>query len=98
MTLLGDDHLTPRDLPLDFGSGVRGEWRGAALWLERRGERPFFTYIQTGTERREAPPVWRVVQREPLTLEPSIKVSTTASGREVVLAHGYIRNGRWEDA
>lgn len=42
-------------------------------------------------ERNGSTPMWDVVQSEPLTLSPSILCRSCGK-------HGYIHNGRWEEA
>lgn len=41
-------------------------------------------------------PRWTLVQREPLTVAPSIQIKHGAAAHEMVeCLHGYIREGRW---
>lgn len=50
-------------------------------------------YLQIPDHWTERPQVWKVVQSNPLTLEPSVMCKG-----EGCQLHGYIRNGRWVPA
>ena len=86
----------------DLGHGVRiryTTYRGVTAGLIESHPHPVtgercsgaitFDLVETvGLEHRAR---WRVVSRDPLTLEPSLLCRTCGH-------HGHIRNGRWEPA
>lgn len=95
-SVYGDQEL------IDIGHGVgyskltdaSGEWIGL-IEEHPRGDDPSRRCAGSvrfeGSGAVEGRPVWRVVSREPLTLEPSLLC--TACGN-----HGWIRGGRWVPA
>lgn len=87
------------DYPIDFGSGVRGNWysqkeiQHAGLLiahLHADGELCVGSVGVRVPKLREAEQ-WRLVSEDPLTLEPSISSSTCE-------LHGWIRRGKWVNA
>jgi hypothetical protein len=50
-----------------------------------------FIWIDASSEAHVDGPVWKVEQRDPLTLSPSVKCRSCGN-------HGFVRNGKWVPA
>lgn len=84
------------DFPIDFGSGHRGSfiYHRSNLAGIIEAHRTTAGDLCAGSiywkKVDDQHHVWNLISLEPLTLDPSIQC-------EACGAHGYIRNGQWQD-
>lgn len=78
--------------PIDLGGGVRAEWSEDALWINHPKTGPI--RVPASEKGQAIPPIWQIVQRDPISLTPSIKVGKD----DAILLHGFVTNGKWVDS